>query len=182
MKSIRVWGRLACATLTLVISVRAQALKVVNEQVILEKIDDYHLCQKKDYSGEFCHEALLRWVEKTPADAFKAGKMTRQTMNASQAIPFFAKAFELKQGQCKDRDVSQAVVSALGLPADANKELLEQARTIAFNLCFADVKEAILKEASAESILFANTCQVFLEKKMLTGFKAEKCKAMKGKG
>ncbi len=161
------------------LSPAAHALRVVEEQVILDKIDDYQLCQKKDYSGDFCHDALKRWVEKNPTDAFKAGKMTRLAMNHWVAIPFFSQAFAAKQGQCKDQDVSLAVVSALGLPGDSNKEVVAQAKDIAFNKCYDDLKVTLLKEMPADGYMFANACKDLLDKKVLTGLKAAKCKTIK---
>lgn len=179
MKFTRVITLLLGLPTLLLVSSLAHGLRVVDEQVILDKIDDYKLCQKKDYSGDFCHDALERWVEKNPTDAFKAGKMTRAAMNHWVAVPFFAKAFEAKQGDCKDQDVTMAVVSALGLPGDSNKEVVAQAKDIAFNRCYDQVKEAVLKEMGADGYLFENACKSFVEKKALTGLKAAKCKTVK---
>ncbi len=178
MKITRVFSLLLSGAV-LMLGSWAHGLRVVDEQVILDKIEDYKLCQKKDYSGDFCHDALERWVEKNPADSFKAGKLTRQSMNHWVAVPFFAKAFGVQQGDCKDQDVSLAVVSALGLPATSNKEVVEQAKDIVFNRCYNEVKDAVLKEMGASGYMFENSCKSFVEKKALTGLKAAKCKTVK---
>src|ERR1700735_5359469 len=94
------------------------ALQVVHGQVILNTLDDYNSCQGYDDTGNMCQDALKRWVRAHPADAFKAGKMTRRIMNSWVAVPFFAQAFDDKVGDCKDEDVKLSIVSAFGLPAD----------------------------------------------------------------
>src|SRR3989338_7957737 len=106
--------RFFCSMLMLLgIGLQSHALRFDKGQVILDELDDYDSCQNKDYTGEWCHDALRRWVKAHPKDAFKAGKMTRLKMNHWAAIPFFAQAFDGKAGDCKDEDVSLAVVSAL---------------------------------------------------------------------
>ena len=161
------------------VSLTAQALRVVEQQVILDKLDDYNMCQGRDYSGEFCHDALVRWVEKHPADAFTAGKMTRLKMNAWAAIPFFAQAFNDGKGNCKDTDVKLAVVSGLNLPITNNKAVVDDAKKIGFEKCFSEIKEAIIEAATVDSYAFKNTCKELIEQKSLTGAKAKKCSELK---
>ena len=153
---------------------QAFALKVIHEQVILDQLSDYDLCQSKDYSGDWCHDALVRWVKAHPADAFKAGKMTRLKMNHWVAIPFFMQAFSSKKGNCKDEDVSLAVISGLNLPADSNKEIVASSRKIGIELCFPEIKTAILEAATLDSYLFKNVCKDLIAKKALTGLKEKK--------
>src|SRR4051794_35350351 len=116
------------AGIGLALSRPALALKVDKGQVILDELEDYELCQRHDYDGDWCHDALKRWVKEHPADAFKAGKMTRLKMTHWAALHFFKQAFDQKKGDCKDEDVRLAVVSGLNLPGDSNKEVVESAR------------------------------------------------------
>lgn len=161
------------------IATSAQALRLVEGQVILDKIEDYPTCQNHDYSGDFCHDALDRWVEKHPADAFRAGKMTRKIMNAWAAIPFFAKAFATSKPECADEDVKLAVISALNLPAESHKEVFEAAKKIGIDSCYKEMKTTLLDEAKLGSYLFTNVCKDLAAKGDLTGLKAKKCSAEK---
>jgi hypothetical protein len=153
----------------------AQALRVKDGQVIFDELSDYELCQKRDYSGDWCHDALKQWVKAHPADAFRAGKMTRKVMNAWAAIPFFFQAFEARQGDCKDADVNLAVVSALSAPKDKDLELVSQARHIGIETCFADLKSDLLEKASVGSYLFQNICKDLDARGLLYGLKKKKC-------
>lgn len=163
------------AFLICLIVTSAQALRLVEGQVILDKIEDYPTCQNHDYSGDFCHDALVRWVEKHPGDAFQAGKMTRKIMNAWAAIPFFSKAFEKAKTECGDEDVKLAVVSALDLPADSNKNVVQEAKKIGLDKCYKEFKTAIVDAASLGSYMFKNICKELLAKGDITGLKAKKC-------
>ena len=153
----------------------AHALRLKDGQVILDKLDDYPTCQNHDYSGDFCHDALVRWVDAHPADAFQAGKMTRKNMNAWVAILFFNKAFDAGKTDCNDEDVKLAVVSALNLPADSHKDVLLQAKKIGFEKCYKEFKTSILDSATLDSFTFKNTCKDLIAKGDLTGLKAKKC-------
>ena len=157
----------------------AQALRVVHEQVLLDKLDDYPLCQSKDYSGDWCHDALVRWVAKHPNDSFKAGKLTRAAMKAWGAIPFFAKTVSSPKFDCKDEDVKLAVVSALNLPAESNKEVNAQMKQIAFGKCFPVLKAAIIEAANSDSYSFMNACKELDKKKALAVDKKKECDAQK---
>jgi hypothetical protein len=163
---------LATASLTL-----AYGLRVKEGQVILDKLDDYQSCQTKDYSGEWCHDALVRWVDQHPNDAFKAGKATRRVMNAHGAIPFFAQAFKAKMGDCKDEDVALAVASALDLPGDSYQEKVAQAQEIGLKTCFKEMKDKIFSEASIGSYRLKNICKVPAAVQALPPLKQAKCKS-----
>lgn len=158
----------------LVFSIQTFALRVVNEELLLDKLEDYEFCQKRDYSGAFCHDALLRWVDKNKTDAFVAGKMTRKIMNSSAAIPFFSIAFENNLGNCKDEDVKLAVTSALDLPADNNALIVNQAKKIGINYCFENLKEEFSK-AGIGTNYFNNICVELSSKGLLSGIKKKKC-------
>jgi hypothetical protein len=157
-------------------TISAQALRVKDEQVILDKLDDYNFCQTKDYSGDWCYDAIKRWVVDHPADSFEAGKLVRKTMNHWAAMPFFATTVDSKSGHCTDKDVHLAVMSALDLPADNYKDVVRQAKDIGLEKCFKEMKAEIVKEAAAEGYLFTNTCHELVAKKLLSGAKATNCK------
>ena len=157
----------------------AQALRFKEGQVILDELADYELCQKRDYTGDWCHDALKRWVKSNVGDAFKAGKMTRKAMNHWVAMPFFHQAFEAKQGDCKDSDVKLAVLSALDLPKGQNDEVIAQARKFGIETCFADMKNDLVTKASVGSFLFENVCKDLDAKGLLQGLKKKKCSELK---
>lgn len=151
------------------------ALKFFDQQVILEKLDDYNLCQTRDSSGNFCHEALERWVDAHPADAFNAGKMTRLKMNAWGAVGFFHKAFSSKTGDCKDKDVQMAVLSAVAL-TDSYRDQISKANEIAFKFCPEELAEYVFDESEKSNQVFKNSCKELLKTKWLKGEVAKKCK------
>lgn len=162
-------------TLSFFFSDPVHALRVVEKQVVFDELDDYILCQKKDYSGDFCQDALRRWVKNHPADVWKAAKMTRKTMNSWVAIPLFEQAFASKQGECKDEDVHLAVVAGLNLPPDRT-EILGPAKKIGLELCFNEMKDKLVESADSDSFLFKNICKDLSSKGLITGLKAKKCK------
>jgi hypothetical protein len=155
----------------------AYALRVKEEQVILDKFEDYQLCQTKDYTGDWCHDALKRWVDQHPNDAFKAGKATRRAMNAWVAMPFFEMAFKAKMGDCKDEDVRLAVESALDLPPD--QEAVKAAQDIGLKTCFKEMKDKVLAGASVGSYRLTNICKVPSAAGSLPPLKQAKCKDLK---
>ena len=157
----------------------ANALRVVDSQTILDKLEDYNMCQGRYDSGVSCNDALVRWVEKHPADAFAAGKMTRKSMNAWGAIPFFIQAFNNGKGDCKDKDVKLAVVSAVNLPIDSNKDIVLAAKKIGFEKCAVDLKEALIESAHLDSYSFKNICKELLVAGSIKGLKAKTCAALK---
>ena len=156
------------------LAINAFALTFDKGQVTLDELKDYGMCQRRDYSGEFCQDALVRWVKAHPDDAFQAGKMSRKIMKASAAIPFFSQAFENKKGDCKDEDVRLAVVDALDLPP-SEKEYLGPALKIGFELCFDEIKSLLLERATLTSYAFSNSCSRLMQKGVLTGLKLKKC-------
>jgi hypothetical protein len=158
----------------------ANALRVKQEQVIFDKFEDYQLCQSKDYTGEWCHDALKRWVDQHPGDAFKAGKATRHAMVAHTAIPFFEQAFKAKKGDCKDEDVNLAVESALDLPDDANSAgVVKAAQEIGLKICLKEMKDKIVAGASVGSYRLKNICKVPAGVAALPPLKQAKCKDLK---
>jgi len=158
---------------------QADALRVKEEQVILDELQDYELCQKRDYTGDWCHDALKRWVKEHPEDAFTAGKMTRKAMNHWVAIPFFHQAFEANKGDCKDSDVKLAVYSALDLPAGSHADVVKQAKKIGVETCFNETKTDLVAKASVGSYMFTNICRDLSSKGLLAGLKKKKCEEVK---
>ncbi len=153
----------------------SSALLVKDGKAILEKLDDYELCQTRDYTGNFCNEALTDWVEKTPADAFTAGKLTRKHMNHWGAIPFFDKAWKLGQGKCEDSDVKLAVLSALTQSSTNRKVVVDQALDISLNHCENQMSQDVLNLAKTNDEALKNSCKMLTSKKLLTGVAAKKC-------
>jgi len=164
--------------LVLVSSSLSFAMQFDKGKVTLEKLEDYSLCQDQ-HDSEACQEALKTWVASHPQDTFQAGKMTRKKMNAWAAIPFFVSAFESKQANCQDEDVKLAALSGLNLPNTNRKDIVAGSKKIALDLCFKEMKEAILQETSTTSYLFANTCHALVAKGELKGLKLQKCNATK---
>lgn len=158
----------------------AQALRADKGQVFLDSLEDYNRCQGHDYSGEFCQDALERWVSDHPDDVFKAAKMTRLKMNSYVAVKLFAQAFDRKKGDCKDQDVHLAVIAGLGLP-ESYTEQVAQSKKIAFELCFDQLKDQLIKESTVGSYTFKNSCKELDAKGLLSGLKKKKCAEI-GKG
>ncbi len=179
MKPASLFVRIILPSIVFLAGQSAEALRVKEEQVILDEIQDYELCQKRDYTGDWCHDAMKRWVKDHPEDAFKAGKMTRKAMNHWVAIPFFHQAFEGKKGDCKDADVKLAVFSALDLPSGRNEEVVAQAKKIGIETCFSEVKTDLVAKASIGSYMFENICRDLNSKGLLTGLKKKKCEEAK---
>ncbi len=157
------------------ISLPSFALVVKDEKVILEKLSDYEFCQTKDYTGGWCHRALIDWVEGHRDDAWEAAKLTRLHMNHWTAIPFFETALKGTKFDCKDEDLKLAVVSALNLPLKGNEQIISSAKEMGLKKCRKEILPALTAEAAADSYLFANACTE-LE---LTGLKKAKCASLK---
>jgi hypothetical protein len=169
----------ACAAAVVMASYPVMALQVVHGQVILDRLDDYDHCQDYDYSGDMCQDGLKRWVEAHPGDAFKAGKMTRKIMNSWVAVPLFAQAFDQKIGDCKDEDVNLSVVSALELPPDRSDDVVPDAEKIGFDLCFAEMKDALVNASGETSYSLKNMCPGLMAKNAVSGLRLAKCQEVK---
>lgn len=133
------------------------------------------------YEAPYCMEPLKAVLASEPNNtdfAWKAGKWARLNMKSSEAVPFFSKA-GLKTGdpRCKDDDVSLAVVSALGMPKDSYKEMVQQAQDIGFKKCWPETQSAILKELTANSYFSENACPDLKKKGALSKTDAPKCSA-----
>jgi hypothetical protein len=156
----------------LLISFSTFALKMVDGQVILDKFEDYEQCQKLDYGGTFCQDALERWVASHEKETSKAAKATRKVMNPWVALPLFRKALDLKQIKCSDEDLKLAVIDGL---SQTNEKTVKLAHGIAFKDCPGEMKSSIAEGASLGSPLFTNTCKELLKLGLISGLKAKKC-------
>jgi len=129
--------------------------------------------------ANYCAEPLKSVLVDEPqnaAFAWKAGKWARVNLQSWAAEPFFAGAIRQKgDSRCKDEDVSLALIAALSLPADSNKEIVEQSKGLAFGTCWPAVKEPLLKALgdSPDYLLVANACGPLKQK----GVKSAGCEA-----
>lgn len=151
----------------------AYSLEFDKGKVTLDEIGDYEQCD--DWDSGLCQDALHRWVEQHPADAFKAGKMSSKKMNAWLAVPFFSKAFDQKAGDCTDDSVKRSVASAVGLPQD-KRGIIAQAKKIGFELCFADMKDSLI-EATSEVDGRKNVCAELIAKGALSDLRLARCQS-----
>ena len=142
-----------------------------------QKLTDYDLCQDNSSTGKTCDFLMKEWVDEHPADAWKAAKMTRKKMNARVALPYFDKAKDSKDFDCKDEDLKLAVISALNVPYEGNEVTVNAAKDIGLAKCKKELGDAITSEASMDSFSFANAC----DKMDLQGLKKKKCETLKGK-
>jgi len=164
------------ALATLVTVNEAQALRFVDGQYVFDKFDDYYVCQQENYSGVYCLEALDIWLEDNPDDLLKAARAVRKTMNSPAALPYFSKLENLSE-LCGDEDLTQAVIGGLSLPAQ-EAERVSQAQKIAFEICYADMKDAIKAELS-NSYVFANSCKQLMDKEdMLGSLQKKRCESL----
>lgn len=171
----------AFMTLLLLPSTPAQAIvyDTQSSKVHLEALEDHYLCVKRDRSGDFCRAALYEWVEQHPEDAFKAGKLARQTLNGRAALPLFRQAFKARKGSCKDADVALAIGAAAEKPL--SKELAKDFHTLAFDTCFEQVKGVLVKAATSETGR-KNVCGGLLARNALNGVRKKKCERLAREG
>jgi hypothetical protein len=166
---------LTCAIVSLQVNC---SFKVKDGQVILESLESlegYDLCQASDRSGNWCHDALKRYVESHPKDSWKAAILTRKSMNSWGAIPFFWKARSLKVFNCKNKDLLIAIKASYSLH-DSQKEIIKKAHDLAFKNCSQFIPAelgGVMK--SKNSFAFKAYCGGFLERKLIKGVLRKKC-------
>jgi hypothetical protein len=121
-------------------------------------------CFPSNWLADECNKALKTFVEQdrgNTALAFQAGKVARLNLKSWAATPYFFMA--IKQAgdpRCKDEDVSLAVISALGLPAESYKEVVDQAKDLSVK-CWQAIGPALLKELNDSSGYLAdNSCPI----------------------
>jgi hypothetical protein len=142
-------------------------------------------CLKQDYQdrwgmvAEYCAQHLQAVMNSDPQNtdlAWRIGKWTRLHRASWSAVPYFEKAIQ-KSGdsRCSDGDVAEAVTAALGQPND--REVVGQAKTLAFDRCWPALKEPVLKAFGDESAGYVkqNTCQGLKDKKAISGIRLKQC-------
>lgn len=163
--------------LLLMMPFSAFALKVINQQVIFDKLNDFEACTAQYYSIDSCHDGLVRWIETHRGDSFMAGKMVRKAMRSSSAVPYFKTAFDDKDKRaiCTDQDIKLAVLSALDLPLEDNQEIVLAAKKIIFETCFTQMKDSVIEATTLGSNVFKNSCNELVQLKLLNALKTKKC-------
>lgn len=154
----------------------ASAYRMKDHQLEFDKLDDFDKCIEKHYPEGDCLDALELWNESHPDDLFVSGKKVQAKLNSEWAVPYFFKASQKGKIDCKDAGVQKALMAGLNLAPDNSK--VAQARELAFGICFQELKNTLAKESSVDSYLFKNACRQMAEKKLISGFKEAKCKAL----
>jgi hypothetical protein len=126
-----------------------------------KSLDEFSRCARESYSGETCLEGLKAFAKKNPMLGFQAGKLARLNYTHWVALDFFEPALGKKPSaeQCKDEDVSMAVVSGLALPPEYPG--FATAQRVASGPCAATLKPALDKALLAEnpgSYYYNNVC------------------------
>ncbi|MBP9681309.1 MAG: hypothetical protein KBD76_07885 [Bacteriovorax sp.] len=143
------------------------ALSFKDGKVKIDKIEEYERCQTMDYAGDFCDSALRDWVNNHPSDSLKAAKLTGKAMNRYNAIYFFDLAFKNKiKVDCKDEDLVLAIESTMGLPENGNEKIMKPAKHIAYDFCFNDLKDRLVKLSKAGGYERDNLCKDLTERKV----------------
>jgi hypothetical protein len=161
MRNIIPW----IAILTLCLN--AHALRVKDEQVILDKLSDYGTCHTRKISADYCQEGLSNWVDAHPNDVFEAAKLTRQQMFPWVALPLLVRAFAANKGKCADEDVKLAVIAGLGR-SENETQPIQDAKKIAFQYCEKELKTAIIQAATDDYPTRMNLCHEIQAKKWFT--------------
>ena len=158
----------ACLLLS---SGQAFAFRVVDGEYVLDKLDDYDLCQQEDYVGTYCQDALDRWLEGHPGDLWQAAKKTRRAMRGAVAFPYFYKAMASDEWSCNDGDLKFSVVDAL---SGKNEESITGAQEMAFRHCFDEMKQDIMK-LRTDKQAFPYICKELKSRDLLSELQARKC-------
>ena len=148
-------------------------MRVIEGQYVFDALEDFDTCQNRNYYSDACIEGLDQWLAKHPEDFFKAAKRVRFYFTARAAIPYFSKSKDRPLNFCSDHDLNLAVLSALQLPSD-DLTILPQAKKIALNNCFTEMKSSIRAEFTTTNV-FENSCKAFLELGLLKSLQRKKC-------
>jgi hypothetical protein len=148
------------------------ALQVSKQKIILESLDDLSPCAEKYAIGD-CLTGLNDWLKAHPKDNWNAGLKVALVSNKSNALPYFAAAFDQKAGNCKEEVVQDATVAGLSLPP--NDPAVATAKKLAFATCWSDWDEDLINALSEGENYKKNACPD-LKKKSPTHPKVkEKC-------
>jgi hypothetical protein len=151
------------------------AYKIVDDRVELEGLDGYSRCMSRDVSGNWCQEALERWVKKNKEDYWQAGILTRQHMNSWLAIPFFYEAQKSKQFDCQNENLILAIKEAYKRPK-SEIALVKKAHHLAFKVCLSSIRKELQGALPGNSDLFDEVCHDFKKEDLLTRIGQLKCK------
>ena len=79
--------------------------------------------------------------------------------------------------RCQDEDVTSALVSGLGLPADSHGDIVKESRQLAFEKCWPADKDAIKKSFNEDSSgsYQNNTCTDLKKKGALSNLQLKRC-------
>lgn len=138
-------------------------------EIEIKSVEDFELCIKELSSAIECLDGLVRYAERRPREALRAGKRARLEYRSWAALPLFEIALRKKADPevCKDEDLSISLVSALGLPPTTYDKQVKQAKDIA-GKCWDAVKDAVVKEAQdRNSYYLGNACPVMVTKGLL---------------
>jgi hypothetical protein len=169
--------KLKALIILLVVCANAHALRIKEHQVILDKLDDYANCHRKEINPDYCQDGLNNWVDAHPADTFAAAKLSRKNLFAWNALPLFVKAFDAKLGKCGDEDVKLAVIAGLGR-GSSETEPISNAKKILFQYCEKELKAAAIQAANDDLTVRENLCHELSAKKwlQLTPLQIKRCK------
>jgi hypothetical protein len=134
--------------------------------------------------AEYCAGLLRSVVLSEPANTdfvWKTAQWIRRNRVSWGAIQYFAKA-GIKPGEerCKDGDLHEALISALGMPAARNGELVSQAQKLAFDVCWPATKVPLMHEYkenfdSTAAYFLVNSCKGLKSKDALSPEQVKKC-------
>jgi hypothetical protein len=164
MQFIEQCGLVLSATLLLAAaSVQAYEVDSKTQQIAIGSLDDFTRCVRDLRSAPECLEALVRYAEKKPAEAFEAGKRARLEYANWAALPLFEIALRKKVDKaiCADEDFHTSLMFALALKQG---DILDKALMLGFNKCWNEAKDDIIKAAESDIYSFYlqnNTCPLF---------------------
>ena len=135
-------------------------------------LQSFARCFSYQYYFAECNKQLKKFIASDAGNldlAFKAGKLVRLNMSHWSALPYFRSGLAQKNESrnCQDEDVQLAVLSGLRLPKDY-RESIEDAGTIAAQLCWNELKSALLAELKSGNSYFKENSCGFLKTKAPT--------------
>ena len=137
-------------------------------------------CFRHDRGGLQCSARLETFVRADPTNdnlAFEAGRLVRLRGSPTISAKLFALAFKKKSRRtsCSDDQVALAVERVLNNATGG--EAVAAARKIAFDYCWAALKNGIREQfLDAGKYYLANTCPDLKRKRLLSRFQLALCK------
>lgn len=137
----------------------------------LKSVDDIAGCFEQ-WSTDECVTAVDAFVKQKPGQAFDAGRAITMGTSHWVAVPFFEKALGAnpKPETCGDERLKLAVISALGLPNEGNRnKTVSSARKIVTGPCWSQLGKAVTEATEKEGgYLVDNVCPILADKKQDT--------------